>query len=121
MLNEMNRGTIAILVMLLFFAVGVQASQIQNPRSKTDFYKSCYTGCERKQMAAAENKFLLPVPFVIETYCACVCTRASMRADQTMLERMGAAALQGRDLSKDPSIVNWMQSHAEPCQKALFE
>ena len=116
----MNRMPVLLLLWVIFLPAAY-ASQIESPAAKREFYKGCYPSCIDTQRNYKENKFLLPVPFVLESYCSCACTRAAMRADKAMLERIGAAALQGRDLEEDKSIVQFMESHSAPCIDALFK
>ena len=112
-----------VIILLLVFA-SAHATET-SPKAKVEMHKSCMATCVPNQRAMPENKFLEDVPFVLNTYCSCACTRLAMRVSLEKLSKIGALALKGKGAEKilreDPELQEIMEKSGSKCLTALMD
>ena len=111
-------------IVIFLFAASANATETSS-KVKVDMHKSCMATCVPNQRAMPENKFLEDVPFVLNTYCSCACTRMVMRVSLEKLSRIGSSALKGKGAEKilreDPELQEIMEKSGSKCLTALMD
>lgn len=107
-------------ILLMLFCVSAYATDT-SASTKSAMYKSCLATCVPNQRKLPENKAMLDVPFVLDTYCSCTCTRYVMRLSAEDAGVLGKVMLEGKGLETQPKVVENMQKNAAICIKALVD
>ena len=114
----------SIVVLLSIFSISypfISNAQQLTSQEKIEVYNGCMPACIRNQKIKPENKFLLDVPFVLESFCTCHCARISMRMSKKMIEHAGRAAIEGNKHTSDTGMEAIIVKNQAICVNALTE
>lgn len=87
---------------------------------KTQFYNGCFPSCKSNQRENPVNGILLDVPFVLDAYCSCYCSRVSMRLTRPQVNFLMRAGIEGRSLTENPSLQKLIDESGTKCVEAFF-
>jgi len=97
------------------------ASQTLTSKEKAEFYNGCAPSCIKNQKNNPSNSIFRDIPFVFDAYCSCYCSRVTMRLTRNQYEQMARASIEGRDVSKLPTLQKLITETTEKCGAALYD
>lgn len=113
--------TIGLTVAASLLAVtSTYAQTSTSSKEKVAIYKSCQKNCVEKQNTMAVNRHLLELPFVLEHYCGCFCSRFAMRVSAEDVAVMGRLSLEGKSIENHKVLKKVMEKSTEVCMDAFF-
>lgn len=106
-------------ILLLTVCASVQA-ETTSSKDKAAIYGNCLPTCVAKQKSNPSSKGFLDVPFVMESFCSCHCTRMAMRISMNQVELIGRLALEGKEANEIPWLKKISDRNMTLCGGALF-
>lgn len=110
-----------IAVALFLSATSVYAETPISSKDKVDIFKECQGSCVDKQNRSALNKAFQDLPFLIENYCGCYCTRLAMRiSEEDIWLTVRLMLVERKTLDSNKRIQKLMEENGKVCFDAIF-
>jgi len=114
-------GVALLSAVLLPFNHAYAKEKTSSPEKRVVFSK-CHSSCIKNQHEDPDTaKVFGDVPFVIENYCGCYCTRVAMRLSRETLFKAGRMAAEGGALESNILLKTEMEDHSKKCMDAFFD
>ena len=89
-------------------------------KEKIEFYKNCLPSCSESQKKDPSNQIFSDVPFVLDAYCSCYCSRVSMRMDRPMANFLARALIEGANITSNQNLRKLMEESSQKCLTAFY-
>lgn len=112
---------VKIYILFILSAGFVFAQTKTTSAEKVSIYSGCLPKCVQMQAANPENDIFKDLPFVVETYCSCHCSRVALRISKKSLLQAGRAAVMGEETTSIPEVVRISKRNQEVCLSVLMD
>lgn len=113
---------LALLSAVLLPLSHAYAKEKTSSAEKRAIFSECHSSCVKNQNEDPETaKLFGDVPFVVENYCGCYCTRVAMRASKETLLKAGRMMAEGDTLGSDKPLKTELEAHGKVCLDAIFD
>lgn len=114
-------GVALLSVVLLPFS-HAYAKERTSSAEKRAIFSECHSTCIKNQNADPDTaKVFGDVPFVVENYCGCYCTRVAMRVSREYIFEAGRMMVEGDTLESNKPLKTELEDHGKVCLDAFFD